>query len=173
MVIGAVWEMWSELSSLLTNIGVPLRSRGRVYNECMHQAVHVIWSRILSVNGHIDSCDGRRLRYIAGVTWKDRIRSEEGSRRCRMEMLRRRKLRWYSHVKRRDEDERLGRILNIFMNGGRPTGRPKKSWRKTIEENMTQIQAREEDALDRRTWKRLKYSQSSYLQGKGDVKYRK
>ena len=69
--------------------------------------------------------------------------------------MRRRRLRWYGHVRRRDEQEPLCRIMELTVEGKRTPGRPKKSWRKTVEEDMRHVGAREEDALDRVRWKHL------------------
>ena len=34
------------------------------------------------VQSQIGNCDRRMLRYMAGVTWRDRVRSAEVARRC-------------------------------------------------------------------------------------------
>ena len=63
-------------------------------------------------------------------------------------LLRRRKLRWFGHVRRRGQEEPLGRILELEVTG-RLRGRPKESWRKTVETDMTLVGASEINALDR------------------------
>ena len=111
--------------------------------------------RILSI---LTSCDRRMLRYMAGVTWRDRLRSEEVAERCGVEtldvLLRRRRLRWFGHVKRRGQEEPLGRILELEVDGRRPRGRPKKSWRKIVETDMRLVGVSELDALDRAKWRK-------------------
>ena len=51
-------------------------------------------------------CDHRMLRCMAKVRWQDRV-SSEGVQRCGVEdledRLRRARLRWFGHVKRREE----------------------------------------------------------------------
>ena len=105
------------------------------------------------------SCDRRMLRYMAGVTWQDRLSSEEVASRCGVDqvedMLRRRRLRWYGHVKRRPETDPLSRVTNLNVAGRRPPGRPRKSWMRTVEEDMRFVGAQEEDALDRARWRRF------------------
>ena len=59
------------------------------------------------------SCDRKMLRYMAGVTWRDRVSSLEVAGRCGVRVfgavLRGRRLGWFGHVVRRDEAEILGR----------------------------------------------------------------
>ena len=69
-------------------------------------------------------------------------------------LLRRRRLRWFGHVRRRDQEEPLGRILGLEVAGRRPRGRPRKSWRKIVETDMRLVGASEMDALDRAKWRK-------------------
>ena len=70
-------------------------------------------------------------------------------------IVRRKRLRWFGHVKRRIEGEPIGRISNLEIEGRRSHVRPKESWRKTLEEDMGIMNIREEDAHDRAKWKSL------------------
>ena len=101
------------------------------------------------------------LRYMAGVRWQDRVPSEEVLRRCDLEdiesKLRRNRLRWFGHVKRRGEDSavgRLGRAMRMEVPGRRPVGRPKKSWRRCIEEDMEDLGIEEDTAENRDEWRK-------------------
>ena len=73
------------------------------------------------------------------MTWEDGLRSEEVAEKYRVEtldmLLRRRTLRWFSHVKKRGKEEERHR------------GRPKKSWRNNVETDMRLVGASEIDAL--------------------------
>ena len=93
---------------------------------------------------------------MTGVTWEDGLRSEEVAERCGVEtldvLLRRRRLPWFDHVKRRGQEESLSRILELEGTGSCPRGRPKKSWRKIVETDMRLVGACEIDALDRAKW---------------------
>ena len=55
------------------------------------------------------------LRYMSRVRWQDRITNEEARRRCRVEnlehRLRKMKLRWFGHIKRREENSILRRAI--------------------------------------------------------------
>ena len=162
MRVSAAWRKWREISGLLVNRSVPVVCRARVYDACIRSVMlygSEGWPMLDRLRGVLTSCDRRMLRYIAAVSLLDHVRSEEVADRCGVEplevVMRRRRLRWYGHVRRRDEQEPLGRIMELTVEGRRPPGRPKKSWRKTVEEDMRHVGAREEDALDRARWKHL------------------
>ena len=62
---------------------------------------------------------------MAGVTWKDRVRSAEVARRCGVrelgDVLRVRRLGWFGHVVRREETEILGKtqhVVALWRQGG-------------------------------------------------------
>ncbi len=69
---------------------------------------------------------------MAHVRWEDRVTSEEVRKRCGVkdiiEVLKRSRLRWYGHVRRREEDHILRRAAEMEVEGVRPRGRPKKTW---------------------------------------------
>ena len=50
--------------------------------------------------------------------------------------LRKMRLRWIGHVKRRDENSILWRAMELEVEGRRSVGRPKKTWNKVVEEDM-------------------------------------
>ena len=70
------------------------------------------WALTDRVQSMVTGCDCRILRYMAGVSLRDRVRSEEVARRCGVEMdrwlpMREWRLRRFGHVRRREEDDRL------------------------------------------------------------------
>ena len=98
------------------------------------------------------------LRYMAGVMRQDRVSSEEVVRRCGVGMLGDalliRRLGWFWHVERRDEQDALGRVWLVEVPGHRPPGRPKKTWKKNMKElNMFQLCVVQ--AQDRSGWRNI------------------
>ena len=94
---------------------------------------------------------------MAGVRLSDRTPSEEIGRWCGLEQLdieiRRRRLRWFGHVKRREVGDCLGDVLRMEVSGSRPRGRPKKSWMDNVKEDLRKLNLREDDAYDRDYWR--------------------
>lgn len=69
-------------------------------------------------------------------------------------MLRRQILRWYGHVKGKDEDRVLKNAVEGRLKGGDQLKRPKKTWKQCVEEDMRRI-FREERVYDFQEWERL------------------
>ena len=61
-------------------------------------------------------------------------------------------VRWYGHVLRRHGQSVLRVALNLKVSGKRKRGRPKKTWKKQVEEE-TKISLKKEDALRRDKWR--------------------
>ena len=65
------------------------------------------------------------------------------------------RLRWFGHVKRRDETSILRRAMKLEVECRRPIGRPKKTWSKIVEEDMRKLNITENLAQDRQQWRQL------------------
>ena len=62
-------------------------------------------------------------------------------------------VRWYGHVLRRYDDSVLRVALNLEVTGKRKRGRPKKTWKKQVEEETEKVGLKKEDALRRDKWR--------------------
>ena len=75
------------------------------------------WALLKRLEGLLASCDNSVLRYMSRVRWQDRIANEEVRRRCGVENLehrvRKMRLRWFRHVKHRDENSILRRAMKL------------------------------------------------------------
>ena len=96
---------------------------------------------------------------MSRVRWKNRITNEEVKRRCGLEnlecRLRKMRLRWFGHVKRRDENNILRRVIELEVEGRRPVGRTKNTWSKVVEEEMRKLNITKDMAEDRKQWRQL------------------
>ena len=94
-----------------------------------------------------------------GVTWRDRVRSAEVVRRCGVrelgDVLRVRRLGWFRHVVRRDETEILGKTQHVVAPGWWSPGRPKKTWRRNMQEELASLNLQEEQTQNRDQWKHV------------------
>ena len=59
------------------------------------------------------------------------------------------------HVKCRDENSILRRVMELEVKGRRPVGRPKKTWSKIMEEDMSKLNNTEDMAKYRKQWREL------------------
>ena len=99
------------------------------------------------------------LRYMAGVRWQDRISTEEVSNRCGVrkiqDKLRYRRLQWFGHVKREAEGGVLRLVEEMEVEGKRKAGRPRKTWKDTVQRDLKILGVDENMVLDRRSWRRI------------------
>ena len=160
--VATTWMKWREIAGLLINKSIPLKNRGRVFEACIRSVLlygSETWALTKRLEDVLVGCDRRMLRYMTGVTWRDGVSSEEVARRCGLKelstMLRVRRLRWFGHVERRDGGEALGRVVGVEVAGRRPPGRPRKTWRRCVGEDLAALGIEEEEAMDRNSWKRI------------------
>ena len=159
--VGAAWVKWNEIANLLVNRGILLHHHGKVYEACIRSVMLYggeTWALPARLEPILLSCDRRMLSYMAGVTWRDRVRSAEVARRCGVrelgDVLRVRRLGWLGHVVRR-EMEILGKTQHVVAPGRRPPGRPKKTWRRNMQEELASLNLQEEQEQNSDHWKRV------------------
>ena len=63
--------------------------------------------------------------------------------------LRNARLRWYGHVKRREEGCVGKRMMEMAVPGKRKKGRPRNRWMNLAREDMERVGAKEGDEVDR------------------------
>ena len=94
-----------------------------------------------------------------GVSLLEHWRNEEILEEAKVEqiatVMRRRRLEWFGHVKRRDETENIRAVVETMMEGKRPRGRPQLRWKDTVKRDMKAWSIKEEWATDREKWRSL------------------
>ena len=160
--VGTAWGKWKEMASLLVNRGIPLHHHGKVYEACIRSVMLYggeTWALTARLEAILFTCDRRMFRYMAGVTWRDCVMSVEVARRCGVwelgDVPRVRRLGWFGHVVRREETEILGKTQHVVAPGWQPPGRPKKTRRRSMKEELASLNLQEEQAQNRDQWKRV------------------
>ena len=99
------------------------------------------------------------MRWAMGVSLLEHRRNEEILEEARVEpiamVMRRRRLEWFGHIKRRDGTEDIRAVAELKMDGKRPRGRPKLRWKDTVRRDLKAWNIREEWVTDRERWKCL------------------
>ena len=94
-----------------------------------------------------------------GVTRKNRIKNEYVIGTAKISKLenklRNARLRWYGHVKRREEGYLGKRMKEMAVPGNRKRGRPGRRWIDLVREDMEEVGVKKEDEVDRDKWKIL------------------
>ena len=82
----------------------------------------------------------RMLRMICRVTLKDMVESTVMAPRKGVndleEHLRQKRLRWFGHIARRDEEVEIKKVFELKIEGRSKRGRPVKRWIDVVEEDM-------------------------------------
>jgi len=67
-------------------------------------------------------------------------------------VLQRNRLHWYGHVLRKEDNDWVKRCMECEVEGARPKGRPKKTWREIVEKDWQACGLNREDTVDRIRW---------------------
>ena len=95
---------------------------------------------------------------FCGVTLKNMVESTVTASRVGVddleEHLRQKRLRWFGHIARRDEEVKIKKVLELKIEGQRKRGRPVKRWIDVVEEDMKKRGVVQQDAGDREGWRK-------------------
>ncbi|XP_026679257.1 uncharacterized protein LOC113467333 [Diaphorina citri] len=101
----------------------------------------------------------RLLRWSCGVTRLDRIRNEIIRSKIKVteisKKIQERRLQWYGHVQRREENYVGKKIARLEVEGKRGRGRPKKKRENCINEDLHEKGLSGNEVHNRMDWKRL------------------
>jgi len=70
-------------------------------------------------------------------------------------VLQQKRLRWYGRELRKDDDDWMKKYMEYEVEGPRPRGRPKRTWREVVEKDCQARKLNTEDAMDRSKWRNL------------------
>ena len=90
---------------------------------------------------------------------KDRLRSKEQRERLGVDdialTLQQNRLRWYGHVLQKDDDDWVKKCMEYEVEGLRPRGRPKRTWKEVVREDCQARKLNKEDAVDCCKWRKV------------------
>jgi len=94
---------------------------------------------------------------VCGVKLKCRLPSKELRERLGIDdmVLQQNRLRWYGHVLRKDDVDWVKKCMEYEVQGPRPRGRPKRTWREVVQEDCQARKMNKEDAMDRCKWRKM------------------
>ena len=99
----------------------------------------------------------KMYRWACGHTLKDHVRNEEIREKIGIENIVvwcvKAQLRWFNHVKRRDDEYSRYRAMEMVPLGKR-RGRPKLRWMDCVRKDLEVMEAKEEEALSWETWRK-------------------
>ena len=69
--------------------------------------------------------------------------------------MRRKRILWYGHVRRRESEDDIRRVSEMTVEGVLPRGRPKQRWCDTVNSDLRWLDLDGSDAQDRMRWRSL------------------
>ena len=160
--IQAGWMSWRKVSGVLCDRKLSAKVKGKMYKSVVRPTMLYGMETVAVTErqmGKMEVAELKMVRWALGVTRKDKIRKEymRGTAEIAKlgDKLRNARLRWYGHVRRREEDYVGKRMMEMAVPGRRKRGRPRRRWMDLVRENMERVGAREGDEVDRVKWRLL------------------
>ena len=136
------------------------RLKGKVYKAAVRPAMMYgseTWAMNKVHEKKVDVAQMRMLRWMCGVTRKDKIQNEliRGTVKVAQisSKMQERRLNWYGYVMRTDENYVGRRGMTMDVEGRR--GTPKLRWKDKLREDMTEKGLLQNQVAEKNIWKRL------------------
>jgi len=95
---------------------------------------------------------------MCGIKVKDTFPSKELRKRLGIDdttlVLQQNGLQWYGHVLQK-EDDWVKKCMEYEVEGPRPRGRPKRTWREVVEKDYEACRLNKDYAMDHSRWRKL------------------
>jgi len=95
----------------------------------------------------------RMVRWMCGIKLQHRVPSKGLRERLGLDViisiLQQNMLRWYRHVLRKEDSDWMKKCMEYEVEGARPRGKRKKTWREIVEKDCQARKLNREDAMDR------------------------
>ena len=117
------------------------------------------------------------VRWMCGVTLKNRITSEELRNRLSFEavseIVRRGRLKWFGHLERKADDDWVKKCTKMEIVETVDRVRGRKTWLQCVNSDMKNLGLRVGEAQDRQLWRRKIFGETSEpcLHGKTEAKH--
>lgn len=123
-----------------------IRTKTSIYNSCVLSTLlygSECWRMTEQDMSRLSAFHTTCLRKILRVYWPTTISNQELLARCQQEnmgtIIRRRRWRWIGHVMRMETGSDTKTALRWTPEGRRKRGRPKTTWRRTIEQELKEM----------------------------------
>jgi len=93
----------------------------------------------------------RMVRWMCNVKVKDRVPSKELRERLGIDDI----ILILEHVLRKEDTNWVTKCMEYEVEGSRPRGRPKRTWREVVQTDCQARNLNKEDAMDHGRWKKL------------------
>ena len=154
------WRRFRKCGELLHGNRFPLKIKGKVYRRCVRSAIlygSEAWCLKENKKAILRKTERAMVRDMCGQKVVHRKTTKEqmnmlGLREAIDRLATANGVRLYGHVPNRNDDSVLRVALDLEVSGNRKRGRPKKTWKKQVEETE-RINLKKEDALNQAKWR--------------------
>ena len=160
--IKSAWYNWKKMSGVLCDKRISARLKGKVYKSVVRPALlysSETWPMKRAQERRMEVAEMRMLRWMCGATRRDRIKNDYIRGTVKVaevtKKMQERRLQWFGHVMRKEEESVCRRVMNMEVPGKRGRGRPRKRWKDTLNEDMREKDVQVDDTQDRSRWRRL------------------
>ena len=119
------------------------KTKLKLYQSCVLSTLlygSECWRMTVSDIKQLSVFHTKNLRRILGIFWPNTISNQDVLAQCQQEsmdtIIMRRRWNWIGHILRREPDSIPRIALHWTPEGKRKRGRPKTTWRRTVEEEM-------------------------------------
>lgn len=170
------WMKWHQLTGVLCDKKMPLRLKGMIHKTVMRPAMlygSQCWTMYSEFNRKLETAEMKMLRISRGVSKLDKISSDKirqsmGIQEPIYEKLEEYQLKWYGHVKRREQDDNYvvtqATKINSTYVPPPQRGRKKNSWQKQMETKLHNYNIREDVVNDRGRYRLRVHTRSNQSQ---------
>ena len=155
---------FSMLSNVWRSQQYRVKTKLKIYQSCVLSTLlygSECWRMTKKDLQKLSGFHTKSLRRILRIFWPNTISNEELYETCHQEsmedILMRRRWRWIGHILRKKADDITKTALHWTPEGRRKRGRPKNTWRRTVENEMTNLHhtwgSIKKMAQDRREWR--------------------
>ena len=156
------WKNWKNMTGVLCDRRINLKLKGKVYKTAVRPAMLYgaeTWASKKAQEERLNVTEMKMLRWMSGVTKVDRIRNERIRGTVKVieisKKVQERRLQWYGHVMRRDEDYVGKRVMRMEVQGTRGRGRPRRRWQDCINDDLRERGLTGDEVHERSRWKGL------------------
>ena len=162
------WNKWREVTGVICDKKVPVKLKHKIYKTVIRPTMTYgaeCWTMKKKDEMLMNKTEMRMLLWIQGVSLREHKRNEEIREAATVQPiathLMQKRLRWYGHVRRRDECHTTRTVLDMVVEGVRPRGRPKLRYMDTIRRDIKKNALTDVNILDRKNW-RLAVSRATH-----------
>ena len=140
------WNNWRKMAGVLYDKRVPQHVKGKIHKMIVQPAMLYGMETVPVTSSHVkklEVTDMKMCRRASGHTRRNHVRNKTSRKRQKVESItercRKARLRWFGHVKRRDQDYVGRKTLEMVPPGRRKRERAKQRWMDCVNRDIRAI----------------------------------